>query len=383
MSEAIRLFGTDAPPAPSERITVGRLSFTLEEGALRHIRVGDDEIIRSIAFVVRDRDWGTLSPRLSVQSRETNKENLSLHLNAVFESTDASLDVSIFIDAGADSLTMRAEGMPKGDFETNRTGFTVLHPAGLAGCPVSITHSDGSVEASAFPTLIDPWQPFMDIVAMTHRANGLKVSCAFEGDTFETEDQRQWGDASYKTYVRPLALPWPYILKSEEPVSQSVSIHWSEAVSKAREPLDANSPDKMIFPETAIMINPQDVDRLLVHPEDLAQVSPQRLLCHLDTTTGRIPEQIGAFARLQKAMPTLIFDLELVCGFIQTPATGLRLAIMPPSGGGSPRQYRALQRFPSRRWHGHVLSGTEPQTPTGRDVELRVPRPMPNCSCRR
>jgi len=214
---------------------------------------------------------------------------------------------------------MRAEGMPKGDFETNRTGFTVLHPAGLAGCPVSITHSDGSVEASAFPTLIDPWQPFMDIVAMTHRANGLKVSCAFEGDTFETEDQRQWGDASYKTYVRPLALPWPYILKSEEPVSQSVSIHWSEAVSKAREPLDANSPDKMIFPETAIMINPQDVDRLLVHPEDLAQVSPQRLLCHLDTTTGRIPEQIGEFARLQKAMPTLIFDLELVCGFIQTP----------------------------------------------------------------
>ena len=33
-----------------------------------------------------------------------------------------------------------------------------------------------------------------------------------EGDTFEMEDQRNWSDASYKTYVRPLALPWPYVL---------------------------------------------------------------------------------------------------------------------------------------------------------------------------
>ena len=33
-----------------------------------------------------------------------------------------------------------------------------------------------------------------------------------EGDTFEMEDQRNWTDASYKTYVRPLALPWPYTL---------------------------------------------------------------------------------------------------------------------------------------------------------------------------
>ena len=37
-----------------------------------------------------------------------------------------------------------------------------------------------------------------------------------EGDTFEMEDQRNWTDASYKTYVRPLALPWPYTLRAGE-----------------------------------------------------------------------------------------------------------------------------------------------------------------------
>ena len=31
-----------------------------------------------------------------------------------------------------------------------------------------------------------------------------------EGDSWETEDHRNWTDASFKTYSRPLALPYPY-----------------------------------------------------------------------------------------------------------------------------------------------------------------------------
>jgi len=38
MTDARALYGTDAPIAPSERVIVGKLSFTLENGALRHIR---------------------------------------------------------------------------------------------------------------------------------------------------------------------------------------------------------------------------------------------------------------------------------------------------------------------------------------------------------
>ena len=33
------------------------------------------------------------------------------------------------------------------------------------------------------------------------------------------EDQRNWSDASYKTYVRPLAPPWPYTLPKGEKVA--------------------------------------------------------------------------------------------------------------------------------------------------------------------
>lgn len=323
MSEAIRLYGTEVPPVASERIRVGPLSFTLEDGALRHICLGGTEILRGIAFLVRDRDWGTLTPRLSTVSRNSAGDDFALHLRAVFETGDAVLDVSIFVQAGPDGLNLRAEGMPSGAFETNRAGFTVLHPAGIAGCPVSVTHSDGSVEASAFPTLIDPWQPFKDIVSITHRADGRAVSCAFQGDTFEMEDQRQWGDASYKTYVRPLALPWPYVLTEKSPLSQSVSVTWAKADTTPLAPVDPFVPGKLLFPETAIVLNAQDAAQLLKHPEDILDVAPQRFLCHLHSTSPEIPDQIGAFARLQEAMPALVFDLELVCGFAKPPLAEL------------------------------------------------------------
>jgi hypothetical protein len=38
------------------------------------------------------------------------------------------------------------------------------------------------------------------------------------------EDHRNWTDASFKTYVRPLALPWPYALPAGEGVTQSVTV---------------------------------------------------------------------------------------------------------------------------------------------------------------
>jgi len=337
MSEVIRLYGTLEPPAISDSITIGQLSFTLEEGALRHIRVGSIEIIRCIAFLVRDRDWGTLTPRLSLLSSESADTSFSLHLEAEFETPTATLNVSIFVEAVQDKLTMRAEGIPNGIFETNRAGFTVLHPARLAGRPVSVKHSDSSIEASTFPFLIDPWQPFKDIKAITHFADGLAVDCTFTGDTFEMEDQRQWGDASYKTYVRPLALPWPYTLSQSQPLTQSVSISWNRTNKRQPKSNDTCILGKALFPETAILLTPNDALRLIKHPADIRQVSPQRLLCNVDTTTGSIAEYFEAYAKLQAMMPNFLYDLELICGFEDPPALELvQLRVAMDAAGFKP-----------------------------------------------
>lgn len=326
MSEARRLFGTDVAPVASERVTVGDVSFTLEEGALRHLRLGNREMIRGVAFLVRDRDWGTLLPQWSVVSREATQDRFSLHLMAVFESGGTKLTASLHILCEPRGMVVTAEFAPDGPFETNRAGFTVLHPAALSGCPVAVMHSDGTVEDALFPKLIDPWQPFKDIASLTHKADGLTVCCTFGGDTFEMEDQRQWGDASYKTYVRPLALPWPYVLTQGETVTQSVAISWQKTGAVPGRPSAPELSDTVVFPDMALLVTAEDVQRLAVRPEDILSVSPQRLLCHVDMAGGDSAPSFAVFARLQYILPALTYDLELVCGFSEPPLTELSRA---------------------------------------------------------
>ena len=90
----------------------------------------------------------------------------------------------------------------------NRIGFCILHPMACAGLPCTISHVDGSVERGAFPTYISPHQPFVEFDAITHEMPGLTAELRLSGDTFEMEDQRNWTDASFKTYSTPLRLPF-------------------------------------------------------------------------------------------------------------------------------------------------------------------------------
>ncbi|MGO8506614.1 hypothetical protein AB9F35_35310, partial [Rhizobium leguminosarum] len=75
------------------------------------------------------------------------------------------------------------------------------------------------------PRLDDIGKPFKDMRAITHAVmTDVQAECRMEGDTFEMEDQRNWSDASYKTYVRQLALPWPYQIPANQRVRQKTSL---------------------------------------------------------------------------------------------------------------------------------------------------------------
>ena len=115
------------------------------------------------------------------------------------------------------------------EFATNRTGLVVLHPPALAGTELTVRHSGGAVERTLFPGRISPHQPAFDIAGLSWSHDGLGVDVRFTGDVFEMEDQRNWTDASYKTYSRPLALPFPYPLAEGERVVQSIDVSVSGA----------------------------------------------------------------------------------------------------------------------------------------------------------
>ena len=213
-SRSIKLFGTEEPAGELTMLKAGPLEASLDAGNLRYIKVGGKEALRAIAFLARDRNWGTYGPDITDLKIDQNDDRFVVTYDAVCRDDEQAFRYLARIEGRADgSLTFEADGEALTDFVTNRTGFVVLHPLeGVVGQPVTVEHTDGRIEESTFPERVDPACPFQDVRTLTHAIMpGVKVVCRMEGDAFEMEDHRNWMDASYKTYVRPLALPWPVL----------------------------------------------------------------------------------------------------------------------------------------------------------------------------
>lgn len=223
----IALFGTVDSANSAQKVTVGDLSFLIDGDAIRSIFWKSVEVIRAVSWPARDENWITLPQTVRSSSLDTNDREA--HLRLEFEVDGGALTCVLTMVFSADGfleadLTMRAER----DFDTNRTGFTLLHPIeGVAGERLAIVHSDSSREETVFPRFISPSQPGIDISGLRYALNGIEVDIAFDGETFEMEDQRNWTDASFKTYCRPLVFPFTYRISKGDTVRQSIRISLS------------------------------------------------------------------------------------------------------------------------------------------------------------
>src|SRR5258706_4030411 len=187
-SRAVRLCGTEQPDVVGRVLTAGPLSVELDNGNLRYLRVGGVEVLRALAYLVRDENWGTFVPVLSDLVVDQRADGFSVGYRARCERNGRTLDYEARIDGRDDgSLNFTGIATPATDFMTARTGCVVLHPLkGVAGRPLEVEHADGTVERSTFPRLVDPLQPFLDIRALGHEVMpGLKTVVRMEGGTFE------------------------------------------------------------------------------------------------------------------------------------------------------------------------------------------------------
>ncbi|WP_279479293.1 hypothetical protein [Aureimonas sp. SK2] len=325
MADALKLFGTREEVAPARRLRAGRLTADLVSGNLRGIAFAGVEVLRAVSYVVRDRDWGTYDPPIRDLHVEEGGNRFRVRYRAEVEAPDgARLAYEATIEGEADGrLSFAVEARPDRPFETNRCGFCVLHPIeGVAGTPLRVEHTDGRVEEARFPDRIEPWQPFQDIRALTHDpALGLSATCRMEGDAFEMEDQRAWSDASYKTYVRPLAKPWPYRMEAGVADRQSVTLRIEGAEGFAgAESRDEAGPVRLRLgaplprpmPRFGPAVAPEEAEAVLDRPERLADLAPAFLLFHLDPLAGHGSGALEAFARIAALAPQAERVLELV-----------------------------------------------------------------------
>jgi len=287
-SRALKLFGTEEPRAEIRTLRASPLSVELEAGKLRYVRMGGHEAIRGIAFVVRGPAWQTYHPAISNLSIEEGEDSFRASYDGEVDEASGSISFHAEIAGSAtDGLKFSVAARTGSDFETSRTGFVILHAVdGVAGQPCTILHVDGSAEETIFPDHVMPLQPFFDMRAITHEAPpGLRVTCRMEGEhAWECEDQRNWTDASYKTYYRPLSLPFPYTIDGGSEFNQSVAVTFDGAAgdsaadgySAIAVTLGAGSGKKM--PRIGIGV-PADLGRKSLEALDLLQgVGPQLLI---------------------------------------------------------------------------------------------------------
>ena len=246
-------YGKDEPLPEQTQLRAGPLSMIFEAGDLRYIRFGDHEILRRIYVAVRDHNWDTILPQLS--NVQIEQEGDAFRITYDVENKHGEVDFfwqgTITGDADG-TVTFSMDGEARSTFRRNRIGFCVLHPMGCAGVPCRIEKIDGTVEESVYPIsiapqhLIDgeikPVAPFNNMRAVSYEVTaGVEAAVRFEGEIFEMEDQRNWTDASYKTYGTPLSQPFPVEVPAGTKISQRITVTLTTQSGLSAEKPDATT----------------------------------------------------------------------------------------------------------------------------------------------
>jgi len=214
-------------------LSAGPWSATLSPtGSLTRIYWGDVEILRGLSVVVRTGTWLTVVPEATVTTSTTHSGfSVAIAARNQGHRVDFSWNGEITCDARGE-LRFAFTGVANDATLTNRIGIVALHPLHWAGHQCEVTHSDGSTEVTSYPKMVSPHQPIKDIRKLSQKLpNNQTLTMSFDGEIFEMEDQRNWTDASFKTYSRPLEWPFPYEIAPNETVSQHITLSLSPSLS--------------------------------------------------------------------------------------------------------------------------------------------------------
>ena len=210
--------------------------FEPDNAFLRYVRIGDHEVLRGINAPIRNELWGTVRPVVTNVQHEQYEDHFSLTFDAHCRERDIDfLWKGSLIGSAEGVVEFTFEGTARTTFKRNRIGFCVLHGPSAAGKPWVIENVTGTKEKGRFPKFISPQQPAKGIRGIAHElAPDLWAHVLMEGDTFEMEDQRNWTDASFKTYCTPLEKPYPVVVEKGTKITQKITIQLNGDTRKYR-----------------------------------------------------------------------------------------------------------------------------------------------------
>ncbi len=208
---------------------LGNLRFLYGQGSIRQVEWKGEEVLNHLYVAVRDRNWGTVSPRIYNENILPTHDGLQItfHLEYIQEEINYSGHLNVQINEQG-SLKASFEGKALSSFLKNRIGLNVQLPAKpYAARSYEVTHSDQTKTSGQLPNQVSAHQPIFDIQQI-HWGGHTPVQMKFTGEVFEMEDQRNWSDASFKIYSTPLATPFPVMVNAEDTCEHTFALKVSE-----------------------------------------------------------------------------------------------------------------------------------------------------------
>lgn len=211
----------------------------IRDGSLGPIHSAGHEIVRRIFVTVRDRNWQEVAPTHWETKVDEERGTVSLVAFHKSDLVDFEWRGTLEIAPDRRSVHFAFEGKARRDMDVCRVGLIVLHPPeAMIGSQVT-ARSEHAEASMTIPAQISPQpivngvpgaltEPFSELTIERTGFGVLKLS--FGGDLFELEDQRNWGDASFKSYCTPLRLGYPRSLAEGTRIAHRVDIRFEPAV---------------------------------------------------------------------------------------------------------------------------------------------------------
>jgi len=208
------------------------------EGNIAPIHCDGHEILRRLFVTVRDSSWREVPPSIFEATVDEQRGRIDFTAHHRSDLIDFAWQGALIVGDAGRLLRFEFEGRALRDMNICRLGLVVLHPvASMIGARLEIDGA-GVRQHRVVDSDIAP-QPIVDGVpgAMSEPFTTLSIERAgfgqlllhFSGDQFELEDQRNWGDASFKTYCTPLRRGFPRLVTAGTIISQSVEARFIPA----------------------------------------------------------------------------------------------------------------------------------------------------------
>jgi hypothetical protein len=302
------LHGRDEPAQELVPLRAGPLTAMLDGVDLRYVRLGGIELVRRIYAAVRDQNWNTIPGVAAGCEIDARDDGFEVRFDVRHANDELDFSWRGTITGTADGrIVFSLDGEAGRDFPYNRIGFCVLHPwRETAGAHYRGETPAGPVEGT-FPLSIGR-QDFVDglYISLFPAVSRLELDVSpdtttvfeFEGDLFEGEDQRNWTDASFKTYCTPLIEGLPHRATAGLRIAQAVAVSVrggrpGEAPAEGEMRLTLGDPTGTRVPPIGLCIPEGARPPSRRETELLRALGPAHLRLELHLADGSWPEQLA------------------------------------------------------------------------------------------